>query len=92
MLFSVHSFKRYTMASDLASDYFAGFGWNTILFPERPKHRTTSKVQWEEKEIEDNEAKAILLELLTPKDEQAAPHMRLYYLDEASVSINVIIS
>lgn len=80
------------MASDLASDYFASFRWKTILFPERPKHRTTSKVQWKEKEIEDIEAKAILLDLLTPKNEQTATHMRLYYLDEASVSINFIIS
>jgi hypothetical protein len=28
---------------------------------------------WEEKEIEDNEAKSILLELLTPKDEVVLP-------------------
>ena len=80
-----------TMAPDLANDYFAGSGWKTVLFPERQKHRTTSKVQWQGKEIEDNEAKIILLELLTPRDEQAAPHMRLYCLDEALVSINIIL-
>ncbi len=80
-----------TMTSDLVNNYFASFDWKIVLFSEQQKHRITSKMQWQEKEIEDNETKIILLELLTSRNEQAVSHMRLYCLDEALMSINIIL-
>ncbi len=48
-------------------------------------------MQQQKKEIENNETKIILLKLLTSRNEQVVLHIRLYCLDEALISINIIL-
>ena len=58
-----------------------------VHLPERNGHRTTSKMIWKGAEIDDYDAKSILLEKLKPKDQDVAILKPLEYLRIAEVSV-----